>query len=120
MEKVVLNYLIYNKKIMDVIDNIRYANEKFAGHGFNAIEVTVKREGKKCLPMHLNAGGLLVALKAGVIVRFEKPGKKDTENLLEQVKLLQLSEEDAKVLINSLSQMVDEQYQENFREILLK
>ena len=105
---------------MDIVNEIRYANEKFASHGFNAVEVLVKREGKKCLPMHLNAGGLLAAIKAGVVVRFDKPGKKDTENLLEQMKLLQLSREEVELVIDNLPKMLDEQYQENFREVLLK
>ncbi len=118
MEKVIINYLLNNKCIMEVVDSIRYANEKFASHGFNAVEVIVRREGKKCLPMHLNAGGLLVAIRAGVVVRFDKPGKKDTENLLEQIKFLHLSEEDVDLLIARLPEMVDEQYLEIFKEAI--
>ncbi|MBE6452292.1 MAG: hypothetical protein E7012_02240 [Alphaproteobacteria bacterium] len=72
---------------MEKIDAVRLANYIYADRCPNVVEV-VAAENNEVVQMHLNASGLVEAIRKGVIVSAKKPDEKSIELLFNHLSMV--------------------------------
>ena len=98
---------------MKKIDLVRFANEKFTNKCENIVDIKVSNPaGVNPIPMNLNAGGLLEAIRLGIIVSTEKPIPKAADKLLEQLLRVKFEDGEKELMIQKITEIVGDEYAE--------
>ena len=98
---------------MEKIDLVRFANEKFTNKCENLVDIKVTNAvGIKPIPMNLNAGGLVEAIRLGIVVSTEKMTPKAVDHLLEQLLRVKFEDDEKEMMTQKITEIVGNEYAE--------
>ncbi len=94
------------------IEEVRFANERFTHTNENVVEVKVNSIYEEPTPMDLNAGGLVEAIKQGIIISAKRPVADFTERLLIQLMRIKFDDSEKIEMSQKITEIVGDEYAE--------